>query len=69
MIFVSAYVLKTLYLSWGFEAKPDIFVVAGDLFFSLLGTFSSQHTLFVLEDGGLLLVILLGLKGKTERQG
>ena len=69
MIFVSAYVLKTLYLSWGSEAKPDIFVVAGDLFFSLLGTFSSQHTLFVLEDGGLLLVSLLGLKGKMERQG
>lgn len=50
-----------MYLSWGFEAQPHTFVVAGELFLGLLGTISDQNTLLVLEDGGLFLISPFGL--------
>lgn len=59
---------SSCYLSWGFEAKPDTFVVAGELFFSLLATISDQNTLLVLEDGGLFLISPLGLWDNKEKQ-
>lgn len=56
------------YLSWGLEAQPDTFVVAGELFLALLATIGDQNTLLVLEDGGLLLISPLGLWSSKKGQ-
>lgn len=45
------------------EAEADVFVVAGQLF---LATLAQKHPLLVLEDGGLLLVGTLGLRGARK---